>query len=62
METERLLDELREKELKLIQAAGYGRDLLEKNAKLKEELKVLQEKSARLEEVGGYRSLISTNI
>lgn len=51
VETGRLLAELQEKEHKLIQAAGYGRDLLEENAKLKQELQILQQDSTRMEEV-----------
>ena len=51
VDPEKLLAELQDKEHKLVKAAGYGKDLLEENEKLRNDLKGLQLDCARLEEV-----------
>lgn len=51
VDPEKLLAELQDKEHMLVKAAGYGKDLLEENDKLKNDLKRLQIEYARLEEV-----------
>lgn len=57
VDTEKLLVELQDKEHKLMRAAGYGKELLEENERLKLDLYALQLDCTRLEEV---RSVIAT--
>lgn len=51
VDMEKLLAELQDKEHKLMRAAGYGKDLLEENERLKLDLCAVQLDCTRLKEV-----------